>query len=273
MECSNLYELIRFLERGTNLHIGVLFFKNCGNEKCLMPEDHKIHSRPICTEIKKRGTAEYKRCFACRNRAIQKAQTVKKPFGGLCVNGIYEYTHPVVIEDEVVCMIFVGNILQTGESLRNPEQKVGKELLATLEQNFTEKDCEALTNVVESYIRLLLERYGNDHKKESLLLQSVKEYLEENLENEITVELLCKVFHYNRQYLGRLFKKETGKTVKEYILQRRMERAKRALRQEKTAVIEIAADVGFNNVTYFNRRFKAMFHMTPTEYRRTHKKK
>lgn len=46
----------------------------------------------------------------CRNAAIKKAMRLKKEFGGFCINGVYEYIHPVIINDYVACIIYIGNI-------------------------------------------------------------------------------------------------------------------------------------------------------------------
>ncbi len=274
MEYSNLFDVIQSLQYGTNLHIGVLFFNNYGNPKCALPFDHKIHSRVICDELKKRSKTGYSRRFMCRNLAIQKAISQKKPFGGLCINGIYEYTHPVVIQDEVACVIFIGNILRNEKGAKNPEEKLGEKgyLIQTLEKDFSDQSCVTMAQIVESYIRFLFEKYGMQDKSENLLIKSIKNYLETNLEYDISISHITKIFHYNQQYLGRLFKKETGQSVKEYIMMRRMERAKASLEIGNETVTEIANAVGFNNVTYFNRQFKNLCNMTPTQYRNLYRK-
>ena len=95
-----LYDLIRYLQKGTNLHIGVLFFGSYGNELCRLPHAATIHTSPVCEQMKL-GSAGFRRCFRCRNMAIRKALETKRAFGGLCSNGVYEYMHPVVLEGEV----------------------------------------------------------------------------------------------------------------------------------------------------------------------------
>lgn len=269
MEYSNLYELIQCLEYGTNLHIGVLFFKDYGNEFCQLPFQHTIHAREVCDELKSKGKQEFKRCFRCRNLAIRKAMTTKKPFGDICVNGVYEYTHPVVLQGDVACVIYIGNILAEGKGQEKLEKQLGEKrgLIETLEERFSYQRCSTVGNLLESYIRFLLEKYGYRNRSTNPLIENIKNYLQSNLEYDISVSHITSVFHYNRQYLGRLFKKETGFSIKEYILIQRMERAKTLLENSSDTVIEIANRVGFNNVTYFNRQFKARFGVTPSQYR------
>ena len=104
MEYANLNDLIESLSYGTKLHIGVVFLKNYGNEKCNLAHPHRIHAGQLC-EVFKSNPAGYQRCFRCRNLALKRAIQKKKAFGGLCINGIYEYTRPVIINGDVVCVI------------------------------------------------------------------------------------------------------------------------------------------------------------------------
>ena len=275
MEFSNLYQLIQCLQYGTCLHIGVLFFNDYVNEKCQLPSEHTIHSREVCRELKGKGKKGFKRCFRCRNLAIQKALTGKKPFAGISINGIYEYTHPVVIEGDVACVIYIGNILESALGREKLERNLAgrEELIGTLEKDFSYEKCAAIGNLVESYIRFLLEKYGHQSKSKNPLIENVKTYLQANLEYDISLSHITAIFHYNQQYMGRLFKKETGLSIREYILQQRLRRAKLLLDSSTAPVSELAGQVGFNSVTYFNRQFKETYGMSPTGYRNRHSAK
>ena len=112
--------MINFLQYGTKLHIGVLFFGNYGNEKCILPNSHRIHNGKACEKFKVWEQNSFRRCLKCRNMAINKALSNKEAFGGLCINGVYEYTRPVTIDGEVACIIFIGNIYESamGERIR-----------------------------------------------------------------------------------------------------------------------------------------------------------
>lgn len=271
---SSLFEMIRCLQYGTKLHIGVLFLNGYGNEKCQLPYHHTIHSGEVCDQMKGKGKQEFKRCFRCRNLAIKKALSTREPFGGICVNGIYEYTHPVIIRDEVACIIFIGNILEHGKGSNRLEKRLEerKELIGTLQEDFSYQQCAEFGALVESYIRILLEKYGYRNQVDNPLIENVKNYLQTNLEYDIDLSHITTLFHYNRQYLGRLFKKETGLSIRAYVMQQRLERAKALLESSDETVIDIANRVGFDNVTYFNRQFKQRYGITPSQSRNRNKK-
>ncbi len=272
MEYRNLYDFITSLQYGTNLHISILFLDNYGNKKCLLPKSHTIHSSKICSEFKTLGKNGFKRCYACRNLAINKALTEKKPFGGICINGIYEYLHPVVIDDTVACIIFVGNILDTEKGYKKIKQKIGKNIffIDSMEKNFTFDKCNILGDIIESYIRILFEKYSSDDNDS--LINNLKNYINANIEFDFDIEKTADFFHYNKQYLGRLFKAKTNLSIREYINKKRIENATRLLLGTEYSIIDISYRVGFNNVTYFNRLFKKTHSITPLEYRNKFKK-
>ena len=269
MEGRSLYDLIGHLERGTKLHVGVLFFGNHGNELCRLPHKHKIHSSEIC-ETFKSGHNAYRRCFRCRNMALKKALETKTPFGGICSNGIYEYTHPVVVSGEVAAVIFIGNILLSGEENPRLTKYVGEKrnLLDTLEKNVSESDAKSIAEIIEEYVLLLFEKGGTKSYGDGALIEHVKSYIRSNMEFDLSTSHVAAVFHYNKSYLGRLFKQETGISISEYLGAQRIDCARGYLLKTDMTVLEIAERCGFSGVGYFNRLFKAAVGVTPTEFRR-----
>ena len=198
----DLYDLIRYLQNGTRLHIGVFFFGSFGNEKCRLPHAHTIHSSPVCTELKK-DSGGFRRCFRCRNMALRKALESKRPFGGLCTGGVFEYTHPVLVDGEVAAVIFIGNILAgEGENARLLS-RLGerRDLMRTMEDRLTAADAAAMAEILDSYIRLLLKE-GADAlgEKKYSLIDNVKSYIRESTEFDLGMEHIAAVFHYNKSF-------------------------------------------------------------------------
>ena len=267
MEYSNLNNLISSLQYGTKLHIGVLFLGSYGNIRLAVPYRNTIHSSHVCVELKSKNMG-YQKCYKCRNAAIEKAIRTGTPFGGYCVNGVYEYTHPVVIDGDVVCIIFIGNILDTKHRETLDASISDKPDLAdTMEADFSFDSCRCAGGVIESYIRMILELSSKDDVVFEPLMENIKKFIEENIECDISIADVARIFHYNEKYLGRLFKKKTDKTFSQYIIHRRLEIAKRHLISSRDTVLSISESVGFRNVTYFNRMFQKYSGMTPTEFR------
>ena len=104
------------------------------------------------------------------------------------------------------------------------------------------------------------------------LIENLKKYIEENLEYKIDLTHIAAIYHYNEKYLGRLFKRKMGKSLCEYVTERRLEMAKDLLLNTDYTVLSISEKSGFQNVTYFNRMFKVFLAYTPTEFRKKFKK-
>jgi two-component system, response regulator YesN len=74
----------------------------------------------------------------------------------------------------------------------------------------------------------------------------------------------------NKDYLGKQFKKETGQTFSEYLIQYRMNMAKELINQSnQLQICEVAEKIGFkNNPAYFSRAFKKFTGLTPLTFQK-----
>ncbi len=269
MENSNISDLLSFLEFGTKLHIGVLFFGNYGNEKLKVTFSRTIHDSPVCSLYKLMGKKGYMRCFLCRSLAIKKALIEKKEFAGQCINGVYEFTRPIVMNGKVIAMIFIGNI-STEDLQSSLQQSNNSNLIKTLEDRFDFETCRRLANIIEDYIRLILEKFPPDTKKSDniFLIENIKSYIKSNLEFSISSNQISQVFNYNAKYIGRLFKEKVGMSLSEYTNKERIKRACSLIQTTNLTITEIAYSVGFYSVTYFDRIFNNVCGCTPLEYKK-----
>jgi len=93
--------------------------------------------------------------------------------------------------------------------------------------------------------------------------------VEENLGNEdFDVDDICKVIGISRVQLYRKVKALLGCSITEYILNRRLKKAKYLLNNETFSIAEIAYKVGFSNPNYFSTVFKAKYNYTPSEFKK-----
>lgn len=99
-------------------------------------------------------------------------------------------------------------------------------------------------------------------------IKMVLEHIRANYMNEITVSELAKICGYSEYYLMKLFKKFCGITCVDYINNYRLNIAGQLLLSSEDDVSSIAYQVGFNNISYFNRQFKGQYGMTPKEFRK-----
>ncbi|RHQ48288.1 AraC family transcriptional regulator [Ruminococcus sp. AF25-23LB] len=114
-----------------------------------------------------------------------------------------------------------------------------------------------------------------------------RKYIEEHYRDEISLERIATLYHFNASYFSTLFKQRFGISFSEYLSDIRMEKAEdllktssdkvRDIRMEKAEdllktssdkVREIALEVGYKDPNYFNRAFKKRHNMTPEEFRK-----
>lgn len=101
------------------------------------------------------------------------------------------------------------------------------------------------------------------------LMNETIEYIENNLNRNVTVEELSKRYYISKYYFIRIFKALINQTVKEYIDKRRLTETAKALLNNHKKVLDIAFDYGFESHEVFTRNFKKFFSITPSEYRKT----
>lgn len=102
---------------------------------------------------------------------------------------------------------------------------------------------------------------------EPSMVKKAKEYIYAHQSEDITLAEVSKVVNTSTFYFCKIFKKYTGVNFTEYVARVRVERAKNLLLNPNLRVSEIAFEVGFQSLTHFNRVFKRIVGLSPTEYR------
>ncbi|QOS79371.1 helix-turn-helix transcriptional regulator [Paenibacillus sp. JNUCC31] len=92
-------------------------------------------------------------------------------------------------------------------------------------------------------------------------------WIEENYMESDILNNLADDLHLTRSYVSRVFKKETGSNLSEYLVAKRIQVAAHLLESTSIQVDSIAHQVGFQNVSHFISRFKKTYRLTPLQYR------
>ena len=99
-------------------------------------------------------------------------------------------------------------------------------------------------------------------------LQKIKAFLDGNYTQKITLDLLSEQFYINKFYLSKIFVRECGVTINQYLVQLRITYAKQLLRFSDLPIEQIAAQCGIPDPNYFSRLFKKIEGVTPGEFRK-----
>ena len=128
---------------------------------------------------------------------------------------------------------------------------------------------EKLSNLLTLIMK---ESWNPDNKmttsRKRLELENIKNYLDEHYTEHISLEDLSNQFFINKFYLTKIFKDSYGITINNYLISKRITKAKQYLRFTDMTVDEIAQAIGISDVNYFCRMFKKVEGMSPTTYKK-----
>ncbi len=109
----------------------------------------------------------------------------------------------------------------------------------------------------------------SEQQQANVYVKKTIEYLHHNYDRDIQVKDIGDSVNLHPGYLHRVFKKQTGVTVMEYLTSLRMEKAKMLLADTDIPIVEISYYIGINSRQYFSLLFKKYTDQTPVEYRKS----
>lgn len=143
--------------------------------------------------------------------------------------------------------------------------RVSTDFAKRIEQANTVAETSALMkDMVRKYCSLVK---THSMKNYSPFVQKIVTTVDSDLTADLSLHNFARMLNVNSSYLSVLFKKETGKTLTEYVSQKRIEHAVYLLRTTKLQVQTVAQHCGIYDVNYFAKMFKKITGKTPKEYR------
>lgn len=100
------------------------------------------------------------------------------------------------------------------------------------------------------------------------LLSEILAYMNKHITEPITIEEICHEFFISRSSLQALFKTHLNSSLKNYLLNIKLQKSKELIRENQYTISEIAYMLGFSSIHYFSRLFKKYFNTTPSAYAR-----
>jgi AraC-like DNA-binding protein len=168
-------------------------------------------------------------------------------------------------EFQGLCFQLIG---QTAESAKEVMWKFGQSeglerlqlaigLLSILDQ--------AKNDLVQLNSPVLL---GGFSEKDGSRMNRVMQFLLENRFQKININQAASIANLSKEAFCRFFKLRTRKTFTQYLTQLRINEAQKLLQETDMGISEIAFQVGFENLSYFNRSFKSLVGISPREFRK-----
>lgn len=291
LEPTNGYlsRLIEFLSSDKKFYICIYDTSGIlSNSLFSLPTPMRFHHSNFCSAVKTTSKG-LQLCLECKGYCLKKASKSNSFFTGRCYMGITEIIRPVFINNKPACIIHLGNLLlkQDKEEIIKRAKKyssiigVPEELLLrnleTLDM-IDDSDLQKYMGVIDLIHQSIIFAYTATYKQlkfkdkeetksTNYILQSVLENVDRYYSLDIKLQHLARQYYINPNYLRNLFKKEMGTNFVDYLNRFRIEKAC-DLFSTGDSIINISTQVGFNNVTYFNKLFKKYKGCSPTQYRK-----
>ncbi|MGX8698687.1 MAG: AraC family transcriptional regulator [bacterium] len=128
------------------------------------------------------------------------------------------------------------------------------------------REAEIALMVQSLILWLARQRHPAEPTRSPGYYDAITAFIETHLDEELTLDRLAGEFYISKYYISHLFQENTGLSVHQFILKRRLDTAKNALQSGKSAA-ESAALAGFSDYTAFYRAFRKEYGCSPREYR------
>lgn len=177
-----------------------------------------------------------------------------------------DYPSPAHLKHTILYVLV--NLIKTNEaSLRSEE---ASNFITEIE--FQIPACSTLEEVkdrADHYLRRIIDSIeSRRNNKNERIIAMCRAYLAEHYMEDLSLELVAKRFFFSPAYFSSFFKSHTSMTFTEYLLQLRMDKAKKMLNDGSMKISEIASCVGFRDAGYFARIFKRETGLSPEEFRK-----
>lgn len=197
------------------------------------------------------------------NQFVSNAPSIRS--GTIAQEQLRQLKNIFIVTASLVSRAAIRGGMDVTESLGLSDQYIQKCELTNSADLINELNYRMVIDYTEKVEKL------NLGKSSSVLVNKVSNYIQNNLSNPIKVVDISKALFMGRSRLSIDFKKETGINISDYIMQIKINEAKRLLRYSDKSFSTIAFYLGFSSQSHFTKVFKKFADSTPFEYRQTHK--
>ncbi|MGT2932625.1 AraC family transcriptional regulator [Streptococcus catagoni] len=120
--------------------------------------------------------------------------------------------------------------------------------------------------------RYVLRKNTDDTYRKNEKIRALIDYINNNYHKNLTIDFLADFAGYSKTHFMTVFKQHTGSSCTEFVIQVRLSKACEMLINSTNPILEIATEIGFNNLSNFNRQFKRYYLLTPSQYRKKYAK-
>ncbi|WP_449603324.1 response regulator transcription factor [Paenibacillus sp. Marseille-Q9583] len=108
----------------------------------------------------------------------------------------------------------------------------------------------------------------HNHQQDVIIFEHIKSFIKENIDQDVTLQMVADRFFYNPSYLSRLFKRKLDKNYMRFVTEIRMEYAQECLKKPEILVTDVCTMCGYKSYKHFVKTFRSITNMTPSDYRK-----
>lgn len=176
-----------------------------------------------------------------------------------------KYSRPSSQSQIYVKFIFSNLLTTLYPHLPSPADERPLDVLVA--ELYLKPDISEIIRIVQGLADNIIAGFTNSQGSIRREITQVTEYISKNYGSDLSVEMLASIVFLTPDYLSRLFKKTTGKSLSQYIRQYRMDKARELLIRTNKKIIDIGIQVGYPNYSYFCQSFREYFGTSPEKYR------
>ena len=237
--------------------------------------EHNTHNNPFCLLVKTDPEA-WHHCIICQQKVFE--QHEKEFLFGMCHAGLEEYVFFVNTKTFISVSGYGINKIEAEKRIHRLSKNYildYHELLNIYENGLKHQpeNIDELKILIHPLCHMisLLQIFLFDNDKQSSqnkTLDSIIAFIEKNFMSNISLADIAHACSCSESTICHLFKQHTGVSTQKYILNLRIEQAKKLLKTSSLPITNIALMSGFGNSNYFSYIFKKEVGKAPTEYRK-----
>jgi AraC-like DNA-binding protein len=250
-------------------------------ESWQLPYHGRRQENQFCALVAQRSSA-CANCLQVQQRLVEQAQAGVQSL--TCPFGLRETAIPVRVGEVVIGYLQTGQmfarrplpgqferVLRLARRWGMPESRVelrkayfGGRVVGDRQHEYVVKLLSIFAEHLSLVSNQLVVSQQND---EPPVIRRAKEYISAHQGEELRLTGVARAVNTSPFYFCKMFKKATGLNFTDYVSRVRIEKAKNLLLNRNLRVSEIAYEVGFQSLTHFNRVFKKVLGVPPTQYR------
>ena len=129
------------------------------------------------------------------------------------------------------------------------------------------KEFSKIENLLRTYVELVIDEFENEASSSNRVIYQVKQYIDLHYHEDLKLSNLAEQVYLSSNYLSNIFTKHTGCSLNKYIKEVRLTKAQEFLLTTNMKIADVGRRVGYDNTSYFIKKFQEKYGMTPEKYR------